>query len=109
MPHDHEPSAIHDTDNKEMPFFAFTSPGNLSAQARSHKGEVILVPFSEPELPLALNMVLNLRKLSFDHFLLLGLDEACCLHAAAVISDIGGRPIFHACTHDRDYGGNLYR
>ncbi len=58
-------------------------------QARSHKGEVILVAFSEPELPLALNMVLNLRKLSFEHFLLLGLDEACCLHAAAVISDIG--------------------
>ena len=61
------------------------------AQARSHKGEVILVPFTEPELALALNMVLNLRKLSFDHFLLLGFDEACCLHAAAVISDIGAR------------------
>ncbi|CAL8471215.1 g10757 [Coccomyxa elongata] len=58
-------------------------------QARSHKGEVILVPFTEPELALALNMVLNLRKLSFDHFLLLGFDKACCLHAAAVISDIG--------------------
>lgn len=61
------------------------------AQARSHKGEIILVPFTEPELALALNMVLNLRKLSFDHFLLLGFDEACCLHAAAVISDVGAR------------------
>ena len=44
-------------------------------------------------------MALNLRKLSFDHFLLLGLDEACCLHAAAVISDIGARRtgLFGAC------------
>lgn len=58
-------------------------------QARSHKQEVILVAFSEPELPLALNMVLNLRKLTFEHFLLLGLAETSCLHAAAVISDIG--------------------
>lgn len=45
--------------------------------------------FSGPDLALALNMVLNLRKLSIDHFLLLGLEEASCLHAVAGVSDIG--------------------
>ncbi len=47
-------------------------------QARSHKKEIILVHFRDKEVGLALNMVLNLRKLTFEHFLLLTLDEGSC-------------------------------
>ena len=34
--------------------------------------------FRDREVGLALNMVLNLRKLTFEHFLLLTLDESSC-------------------------------
>lgn len=34
--------------------------------------------FRDKEVGLALNMVLNLRKLTFEHFLLLTLDESSC-------------------------------
>ena len=47
-------------------------------QARSHKKEVILVHFRDREIGMALNMVLNLRKLTFEHFILLTLDEISC-------------------------------
>lgn len=34
--------------------------------------------FRDKEVGLALNMVLNLRKLTFEHFLLLTLEESSC-------------------------------
>ena len=34
--------------------------------------------FRDKEIGMALNMVLNLRKLTFEHFLLLTLDESSC-------------------------------
>jgi hypothetical protein len=64
---------------------------SLVLQARSYRQEVILLAFSGPDLELALNMVLNLQRLSFEHFLLLGLDEANCLHAVAAVGNIGAR------------------
>ena len=58
-------------------------------QARSHKKEVILVHFRDREIGMALNMVLNLRKLTFEHFLLLSLDEASCQHVLKAFPKAG--------------------
>ena len=65
------------------------SPVHHALQARSWLNESVLVPFRGHELALALNVALNLRKLSYDHTLLLALDQASCLRAAGAIPDIG--------------------
>ena len=66
-------------------------------QARSHKKEVILVHFREREMGMALNMVLNLRKLTFEHFLLLTLDEASCQHALQAFPKAGEHALSTGC------------
>lgn len=59
-------------------------------QARSHKKEIILVHFRDKEIGMALNMVLNLRKLTFEHFLLLTLDESSCQLVLSAFPKAGG-------------------
>lgn len=67
-------------------------------QARSWLNETVLVPFRGHEMALALNVALNLRKLSYDHTLLLALDQASCLRAAGALPDIGARSTAsHTC------------
>ena len=58
-------------------------------QARSHKQEIILVHFRGKELGMALNMVLNLHRLSFEHYLLLTLDESSCQLALKAFPQAG--------------------
>ena len=65
-------------------------------QARSWLNETVIVPFLPQELALALNMALNLRTLSYDHTLLLSLDQGSCLKAVAAIPDLGA--LCPACT-----------
>ena len=67
-----------------------TQPARIM-QARSHKQEIILVHFRGRELGMALNMVLNLHRLSFEHFLLLALDESSCQLALKAFPEAGGR------------------
>lgn len=49
----------------------------------------MLVPFGGPDLGLALNMVVNLRALSYDHVLLLGGSAHACRQAVFAIPDVG--------------------
>lgn len=77
-------------------------------QARSHKKEVILVHFRDKEIGLALNMVLNLRKLTFEHFILLTLDESSCQHVMMAFPKAGKIP-FMAQYAARNEGGRLCR
>ena len=67
-------------------------------QARSHKKEVILVHFRDREIGMALNMVLNLRKLTFEHFILLTLDEASCQHVLKAFPKAGDCSLSASCT-----------
>lgn len=64
-------------------------------QARSHKKEIILVHFRDKEIGMALNMILNLRKLTFEHFLLLTLDESSCQVVLRAFPKAGGHPLHH--------------
>ena len=45
--------------------------------------------FRDKEVGMALNMVLNLRKLTFEHFILLTLDEASCQHVLKAFPKAG--------------------
>ena len=65
--------------------------GHAHVQARSHKKEIILVHFREKEIGMALNMILNLRKLTFEHFILLTLDESSCQLVLSAFPKAGGR------------------
>ena len=47
--------------------------------------------FRGKELGMALNMVLNLHRLSFEHFLLLALDESSCQLALKAFPEAGGQ------------------
>lgn len=53
--------------------------------------------FREREIGMALNMVLNLRKLTFEHFLLLTLDEASCQHVLQAFPKAGERTVSAGC------------
>ncbi len=61
----------------------------VPVQARSWGNETVIVPFGGPDLGLALNMVVNLRALSYDHVLLLGASEDACRKAVVAIPDLG--------------------
>lgn len=54
--------------------------------------------FRGKELGMALNMVLNLHRLSFEHFLLLALDESSCQLALKAFPEAGGRAAHGALT-----------
>jgi len=47
------------------------------------------VHFRDKEIGMALNMVLNLRKLTFEHFLLLTLDEISCQYVLKAFPKAG--------------------
>ena len=54
--------------------------------------------FRGKELGMALNMVLNLHRLSFEHFLLLALDESSCQLALKAFPGAGAQAAHSALT-----------